>query len=87
LKFLKEDWKGETIMARQKPKSDEVTVDNQRQELGGEETPEFTREERYQMVAEAAYLIAEQRKFRGNEELDDWLRAESEVNGRLSEAR
>jgi len=41
-------------------------------------------EERHAMIAEAAYLFAEQRGFQGDAVLDDWLRAESEVNARLS---
>lgn len=41
-------------------------------------------EERYQMITEAAYLIAEQRGFQGNHEMDDWLQAEAEVDARFS---
>ena len=39
---------------------------------------------RHAMIAEAAYLYAEQRGFQGDAALDDWLRAESEINARLS---
>jgi len=41
-------------------------------------------QERHCMVAEAAYLLAEQRGFQGDSVLADWLRAETEVNTRLS---
>ena len=41
-------------------------------------------EERYAMIAESAYLLAEQRGFQGDAALDDWLRAEVEVDTRLS---
>jgi len=36
------------------------------------------------MIAEAAYLRAEQRGFSGEMQLDDWLRAEQEIDARLS---
>jgi hypothetical protein len=39
---------------------------------------------RRSMIAEAAYLRAEERGFEGDMELDDWLRAEQEINSRLS---
>lgn len=39
---------------------------------------------RHAMIAEAAYFIAEQRGFQCDAALDDWLRAESEVNARLA---
>ena len=40
-------------------------------------------EERYNMIAEAAYRIAEQRGFQGDKAMDDWLQAEAEVNARF----
>jgi len=43
-----------------------------------------TLEKRHCLIAEAAYLIAEQRGFQGGAELDDWLRAEADVDARLS---
>lgn len=42
-------------------------------------------DERYAMIAEAAYLLAEQRGFGGDAALDDWLRAEAEISARLPE--
>jgi len=44
-----------------------------------------TPEERWRMVAEAAYLRAEQRGFSGGNPTDDWLAAEAEVDKYLSE--
>ncbi|HKI62329.1 MAG TPA: DUF2934 domain-containing protein [Mariprofundaceae bacterium] len=40
-------------------------------------------DERQRMIAECAYCIAEQRGFQGGSALDDWLRAEAEVNACL----
>ncbi len=39
---------------------------------------------RQQMIAEAAYFIAEQRGFKGGSKLEDWLIAEAQVDARLS---
>ena len=41
-------------------------------------------EERLRYIAEAAYYRAERRGFAPGGELDDWLEAEAEVDGRLS---
>lgn len=43
-------------------------------------------EDRYRMVAEAAYYRAEQRGFAPGAELDDWLGAEVEVDALLADA-
>ena len=43
-----------------------------------------TPEERWRMVAEAAYLRAEQRGFSGGNPTDDWLAAEAEIDKILS---
>lgn len=40
---------------------------------------------RQKMIAEAAYLRAEQRDFRPGDPLDDWLAAEREVDMLLNE--
>lgn len=40
-------------------------------------------EERRQLIAEAAYFRAEQRRFTPGYELEDWLSAEAEVDGKL----
>jgi hypothetical protein len=41
-------------------------------------------EERYRMIAEAAYLRAERRGFAEGSPEQDWLEAEAEVDRRLS---
>lgn len=41
-----------------------------------------TTEQRQQMIAEAAYLRAEQRGFTGASAMDDWLAAEADVDRR-----
>jgi hypothetical protein len=43
----------------------------------------ITAGERYRLIAEAAYLIAEQRGFAAGRELEDWLEAEAIVTARL----
>lgn len=40
-------------------------------------------EERYRLIAEAAYLLAGQRGFEGGSAQEDWLRAEKSVDVRL----
>lgn len=40
-------------------------------------------EERQQLIATVAYFIAERRGFVPGNELDDWLRAEAEVDSRM----
>ncbi len=45
--------------------------------------PGVTPEERWQLVAKAAYLRAEARQFTGGKEVEDWLAAEAEVDADL----
>jgi hypothetical protein len=40
-------------------------------------------EERWRMVAEAAYYIAQRRGFVGGDALADWVAAEAEVDAKL----
>ena len=44
---------------------------------------EVTLEERWRMIAVAAYHKAEQRSFTSGREVDDWLEAEKEVDALL----
>lgn len=44
------------------------------------ESRAFTGEDRYRMIAEAAYFRAESRGFAGGSDLDDWLAAEMEID-------
>lgn len=46
--------------------------------------PGIDPDQRSAMIAEAAYLIAEQRSFHGGATLDDWLQAETDVDTRFS---
>lgn len=47
-------------------------------------SPTVSSEERWRMVAEAAYLRAEKRGFTGGNPTDDWLAAEAEVDKLLA---
>lgn len=44
-----------------------------------------TPEQRYRMICDAAYFRAERRGFVGGNAVQDWLDAESEIDGLLSE--
>lgn len=48
-----------------------------------EKNPPVTAEERYRMIAEAAYFLAEKRSFLGGDVATDWLQAEAEIDQRL----
>lgn len=45
----------------------------------------LTPEQRYRLVAEAAFLKAEQRGFVGGDPVQDWLEAEREVESSLTD--
>ncbi len=63
-------------------------ADLNKQRSSRPETPKVIRavsdQTRNAMIAEAAYLRAEQRGFQGDASLDDWLLSEADVNARLS---
>ncbi len=40
-------------------------------------------DQRQHMIAEAAYYLAEHRGFQGGDPVQDWLRAEAEIDHRL----
>ncbi len=44
----------------------------------------ITAEKRHQMIAEAAYAMAEQRGFEGVAVMDDWLQAEAQVDNQIA---
>jgi len=44
-----------------------------------------TPEQRYRLIAEAAFLKAERRGFEGGDTLQDWLEAEQEVESSLTD--
>lgn len=48
-----------------------------------EKNPPVTAEERYRMIAEAAYFRAEKRGFLGGDVAADWLQAEAEIDQSL----
>jgi len=50
-----------------------------------EKNPPVTAEERYRMIAEAAYFRAEERAFVGGNVAEDWLQAEAEIDRMLKE--
>lgn len=57
--------------------------------LKSEHTPAatiITPEHRYQMIAMAAYFIAEKRGFTAGHEIQDWITAESQINAQLLSA-
>jgi hypothetical protein len=43
-----------------------------------------TQDERYRLITEMAYLLAEQRGFQGDRAMEDWLQAEIEVDARFA---
>lgn len=45
--------------------------------------PVVLSEERYRLIAEAAYFRAEARGFQGGDPVADWLEAEAEINRKL----
>jgi hypothetical protein len=46
---------------------------------------DVTPEQRWRMIAEAAYLRAERRGFVGGDPVEDWLQAEAEISTLLAE--
>lgn len=52
------------------------------------DTPlEMSREERHEMIAVAAYYLAEQRGFPGGGAVDDWIAAERQIDHMLASMR
>jgi hypothetical protein len=45
--------------------------------------PQVSHEQRLEMIRTAAYYLAEKRAFHSEGELEDWLRAEQEIEGRF----
>ena len=48
---------------------------------------EVTPEERWNMIAEAAYYLAEQRGFSGGHPAEDWKMAEAQIDEMLAKTR
>ncbi len=49
------------------------------------QTQDIYADDRQRMIAEAAYLIAEERNFEGDLAFDDWLQAEAEIDAMIEE--
>jgi hypothetical protein len=47
-------------------------------------TPTVSAEQRHAMIAERAYLLAEQRGFQGGDPVQDWIEGEKAVDALLS---
>jgi hypothetical protein len=83
---------GETPMARQAQHGKKATAKQTAATKAAleesasieESAQDVSPEERMRMIAEAAYLIAEQRGFQGDMALNDWLQAEAEVDARFA---
>jgi len=50
---------------------------------GAAQTPKNV-DERYEMIAREAYLLAEKRGFQGDMAMDDWLQAEAKVDAQYA---
>lgn len=72
---------GKTTLTKKPPRSPAAA----RKASARKPATEINPEVRYRMIAEAAYLRAEQRGFNGGDPLDDWLTAEREVDLLLTE--
>ena len=55
--------------------------------VGSKKKMELNSEQRYRMIAEAAYYRAEKRGFEGGNSAQDWIDAEAEINQLLSSAQ
>lgn len=66
-------------------KAKSTSASNATPESVAEKNPPVTAEERYRMIAEAAYFRAEKRAFVGGNVAEDWLQAEAEIDRILKE--
>lgn len=66
-------------MSKAKP----TAARNVKSESVAEQNPPVTAEERYRMIAEAAYFRAEKRGFVGGDIAEDWIQAEAEIDRNL----
>jgi len=73
-----------TVSAEQQNTSETIPTQTSLSSSAATSTTSITAEQRYQMIAEAAYAIAEQRDFKDEDSLDDWLQAEAEVDSRIA---
>lgn len=66
-------------MSKAKP----TAARNVKSESVAEQNPPVSAEERYRMIAEAAYFRAEKRGFVGGDIAEDWIQAEAEIDRNL----
>lgn len=66
-----------------KAKAKSTAARNVKPESVAEQNPPVTAEERYRMIAEAAYFRAEKRGFAGGDIAEDWVQAEAEIDRML----
>lgn len=59
------------------------TITGTRRPIARHKARAVTPEKRHELIAEAAWLIAERRGFQGDAALDDWLQAEAEIDAVL----
>lgn len=64
-------------------KAKSTSASNAAPESIAEKNPPVTAEERYRMIAEAAYFRAEKAGFVGGDVAEDWLQAEAEIDRML----
>ena len=69
---------------RKQTRKDKKITDSQ--DAGDQLLGTVSAQERHCMIAETAYLLAEQRGFQGDSALADWLQAETDINARRPEA-
>jgi archaellum component FlaC len=67
-------------MPKAKSTSSNANPDSPKNVSGHQGKNSLTPEQRYQMIAEAAYFHAEKRGFAGGDAMQDWLEAEAEID-------
>tara|TARA_R110000772_G_scaffold184946_1_gene296100 strand:- start:625 stop:894 length:270 start_codon:yes stop_codon:yes gene_type:complete len=78
----KNEEKKMAALAKKKPKAKAKTVSKGRPPTLSKK--KCAPEQRHQMIAEAAYCLAEKHGFQSERTLDDWLQAEAEVDSLIS---
>jgi hypothetical protein len=75
--------KGKTAASERGAKPSETDAPTSDCETGRDPTPE----DRWNMIAEAAYYLAEKRGFSGGHPAEDWKMAEAEIDAMLAKKR
>lgn len=79
----KSDRKGKSMRTKEPASADRSSVSSSSSRAATEAAP-LSPEERYRMVQDAAYHIAEKDGFQHGREQDYWFQAEKEIDARLS---